>query len=111
MEIPKKLKDDIWDYCRANDITDIEGFTIKMIKDGFTVEKYGYKPNIPIKPKETIPTQNEPTKFEIPEPEVIDTNEVAVEALAQDLKKVENKPEKDIYGETPRGSFGSNLLD
>jgi hypothetical protein len=109
MEIPKQLKDDIWDYCRANDITDIEGFTIKMVKDGFTVEKYGYKPNIPVQPKKEVPTPTETPKTEVSEPLPLDP----VEEVVKELKKVEDKPapKKDIYGETPRGSFGSNLLD
>ena len=45
MEIPKKIKDEIWEYCRLNNITDVEGFTQKMLKQGFTVEKFGAVPN------------------------------------------------------------------
>ncbi len=44
MELPKELKDEIWDYCRANDITSIDEFTLKLIKQGFTIEKYGATP-------------------------------------------------------------------
>jgi hypothetical protein len=29
MKIPKKLKDEIWEYCRLNDITDIDAFILK----------------------------------------------------------------------------------
>lgn len=46
MEIPKQLKDEIWEYCRVNSITNIDEFTIKLLKQGFTVEKYGAVPNI-----------------------------------------------------------------
>jgi len=41
MEIPKDLKDKIWNYCRLNDITDINGFIIKTVKKGFDFEVYG----------------------------------------------------------------------
>ncbi len=44
MEIPKKFKDEIWNYCRLNDIPNIDEFILKMITQGFTVEKYGAAP-------------------------------------------------------------------
>lgn len=44
MEISKQLKDEIWDYCRANDISNIDEFMIKVLKQGFTIEKYGSTP-------------------------------------------------------------------
>jgi FKBP-type peptidyl-prolyl cis-trans isomerase (trigger factor) len=44
MEIPKELNNEIWDYCRLNNITAIDDFTIKLIKQGFTVEKFGATP-------------------------------------------------------------------
>jgi len=44
MELPKNLKDEIWDYCRANDITDIDEFIVGLVKTAFTIEKYGYSP-------------------------------------------------------------------
>jgi len=44
MKIPKKLKEEIWEYCRVNNISNIDEFTIKMIQQGFTVEKFGATP-------------------------------------------------------------------
>jgi hypothetical protein len=44
MELPKNLKNDIWDFCRANDITDIDTFIVGLVKTAFTIEKYGYSP-------------------------------------------------------------------
>ena len=46
MEIPSKIQDEIWDYCRANKITNIDEFTVNLIKQGFTVEKFGATPNV-----------------------------------------------------------------
>jgi hypothetical protein len=40
MKIPKKLKDEIWEYCRLNDITDIDAFILKSTN----IEKYGTTP-------------------------------------------------------------------
>jgi DNA repair exonuclease SbcCD ATPase subunit len=41
MELPKDLKDKIWDYCRLNEITDLNGFIVKTLKKGFDTEVYG----------------------------------------------------------------------
>ena len=41
MDLPKDLKDKIWDYCRLNDITDLNGFIVKTLKKGFDFEVYG----------------------------------------------------------------------
>tara|TARA_R110002020_G_scaffold74155_2_gene190021 strand:+ start:556 stop:1080 length:525 start_codon:yes stop_codon:yes gene_type:complete len=39
-----KVKDEIWNYCRVNDITNIEEFIDKMTIQGFNIEKYGPTP-------------------------------------------------------------------
>lgn len=44
MKISKKLKDEIWEYCRLNDISNVDEFTINMVQQGFTVEKFGATP-------------------------------------------------------------------
>ena len=46
MEIPNDLHNEIWDYCRANNITNIDEFTLKLLKQGFTSEKFGSTPMI-----------------------------------------------------------------
>lgn len=46
MEVPKELNTEIWDYCRLNNITNVDGFMIKLIKQGFTVEKFGATPTV-----------------------------------------------------------------
>jgi len=47
MEIPKDIKNEIWDYCRLNNITNVDQFMINALKNGFAVEKYGTSPIIP----------------------------------------------------------------
>lgn len=44
MIISDILKKEINEYCRVNNITNIEDFKIKLIKQGFTVEKFGATP-------------------------------------------------------------------
>jgi hypothetical protein len=45
LNIPKELKDDILNYCKINDISNVDDFIIKMIKQGHTIERYGAAPN------------------------------------------------------------------
>lgn len=52
MEIPNDLHNEIWDYCRANKITNIDEFTLKLLKQGFTSEKFGSTPMIKTVEKE-----------------------------------------------------------
>ena len=43
-EIPKQLKDEIREYCRLNNITNVDDFTITLLQQGFTAKKYGATP-------------------------------------------------------------------
>jgi hypothetical protein len=47
MEIPYELNEEITEYCRFNDIDDVQKFIIKMVRQGYTVEKYGTSPIVP----------------------------------------------------------------
>jgi len=76
MEIPKNINDDIWNYCRLNNITDINGFMLKMLMQGFNIEKYGSTPT-KITPPEII--EKEVIKYV--EKEVI--KEVPVEKIVE----------------------------
>lgn len=51
MEISKDLKNEIFDYCRLNDITNIDNFMLKLMKQGFTIEKFGSTPVTKIEEK------------------------------------------------------------
>lgn len=44
MDLPKQLSDEVWDFCRLNNITNIDEFKLKLFKQGFTSEKYGATP-------------------------------------------------------------------
>ena len=80
MELPKKLQDDIWDYCRLNKITVIDGFITKMVRQGYTVEKYGATPSERVVEK----------KVEVPVEVIVEKRvEVPVETIVE--KRVEVK--------------------
>jgi hypothetical protein len=115
MEIPKELKDEIWEYCRSNDILNVNDFMLRLVKQGFTIEKFGATPNSNVVEKivEKI--------VEVPvEKEVFITDDASMKKLTNDLNKVNDlnislesevarltkelaeekiKNKKDIYGE------------
>jgi len=101
MDIPKKLKDEIWDYCRSNDISGIDDFIQKMVKQGFNIEKYGTSPfNINKEPevieKEIIKEVEKIVEKRVEVPvEVI--KEVEVEKIVE--KKIEVPVEKIVEKE------------
>lgn len=86
MEIPKNLKDEIWEYCRLNDITDLNLFIINMLRQGYNVEKYGATPY----------SHKEP---EIIEKEVIKEVEKIVEVPVEVIKEI--VVEKEVIIEVP----------
>jgi hypothetical protein len=100
MEIPKELKNDIWDYCRNNNITNIDEFTLKLIKQGFTVEKFGATPiqktievekivekiiEVPVDKIIEVPVEK------IIEKEVVVTDNSQIKELADKVNELQNK--------------------
>jgi hypothetical protein len=102
MEISKELKDEIWDYCRVNNITNIDAFTMKILKQGFTVEKFGATPQtiekiVEVeKVVEKIVEKIVEVKVEVPtEKEVYITDDKQVKKLSEKITKLEG--ERDSY--------------
>ncbi len=109
MTLPKQLNDEIWDYCRVNNVTNIDDFTTKLVKQGFTVEKFGATPQnnerivekiveVPIEKvieKEVYVTNDEEVKKLTDKVSEL-TKEL--ESVKQELE-VERKKKRDIYGE------------
>jgi valyl-tRNA synthetase len=106
MEIPKILNNEIWDYCRINNITNIDDFTIKLVRQGFTVEKFGATPT-------TIEKVVEKIVEVVVEKEVLVTNdsesnilndkimelEKKLESVKKELEEEKKKNKTDLYGE------------
>jgi hypothetical protein len=98
MEIPKKFKDEIWEYCRINDIPNIDEFILKMITQGFTVERYGAAPTARERIVEKVvekivevPVDKIVEKIvEVPvEKEVYITDNSEIKNLAEQINKLE----------------------
>jgi hypothetical protein len=111
MKIPKKLKDEIWEYCRLNDITDIDAFTLKSTQQGFNIEKYGTTPfkvggkEPKVIEKEVVKVVTATTEVEIIkeipiEIEVIKEVEKIVEVTVSDNELIDNlNEEKNLLSE------------
>lgn len=126
MELPKDLKEEIWDYCRLNDITNIDEFTTKLVRQGFTVEKFGATPTTKVVekivekivevPVETIVERTIEVPINIVDTEleekiknyikdIEDSNAKLFEAtnlnsvLQKELDEEKAKKKRDIYGE------------
>lgn len=41
VELPEKIYDEIKEYCRVNNIDDVDKFIRKIVNQGFTTEKWG----------------------------------------------------------------------
>jgi SMC interacting uncharacterized protein involved in chromosome segregation len=76
MEIPKDLKDEIKKYCILNDITDLSAFMVRMLRQGYNIEKYG-----------TTPLTTNQGSVEVIEKEVI--KEIPIEVIREIEKIVE----------------------
>jgi hypothetical protein len=98
MEVPKKLKDEIWEYCRLNDISNIDEFIIKMIRQGYSVEKFGATPLGTTEVKEVekiVEVIREVPVEKIIEKEVFITDDIQITELTNKLSQLEE--EKRIF--------------
>tara|TARA_R110000824_G_C15192006_1_gene674847 strand:+ start:644 stop:1168 length:525 start_codon:yes stop_codon:yes gene_type:complete len=82
MELPKKILEEIEDFCKLNEIKDKNKFILSILQTGFNVEKYG-----------NAPWQLEVEK--IIEKEII--KEVPVEKIVEVEKEVIKEIEKKVY--------------
>jgi len=89
-KVSKKLLDEIDAYCKINEITDADKFLNDLIVNAFSVLKYGNKPDIEIKPKQTVKT--EPVE-DLPQPEIKQPDNT----ITVTNKRIENDKYNDIY--------------
>ena len=98
MEIPKNLKDEIWEYCRLNDISNIDEFIIKMIRQGYTIEKFGSTPlggNEVKEIEKIVEVIREVPVEKIIEKEIFITDDIQITELTNKLTQLEE--EKKIF--------------
>ena len=85
MKIPNKINNEIKEYCKINNISDVDAFIIEKISTGFNIEKYGNAPFI----KEVIVEKEVPieTIKEVIVEKII-TKEVKDTHLIEELEKL-----------------------
>lgn len=98
MDIPKELLDDIKQYCKSNDINDVDKYIIKILKQGHLVEKFGStpynkEPEIIIKEVIIEKIIKQPTKTK----KVVTKKKV--ELPKEKIIKIDSKDKSDLYGE------------
>lgn len=118
MEIPKNLKDEIWEYCRLNDISNIDEFIVKMVRQGYTVEKFGATPLGATEVKEVekiVEVIKEVPVEKIIEKEVFITDDIQITELTNKLTQLEE--EKRIFStktteiDTIREEFSTKTVE
>ena len=118
MEVPKKLKDEIWEYCRLNDISNIDEFIIKMIRQGYSIEKFGATPLGTTEVKEVekiVEVIREVPVEKIIEKEVFITDDIQITELTNKLTQLEE--EKRIFStktteiDTIREEFSTKTVE
>jgi len=86
----EKYKGEIWEYCRLNDISDIDAFVFQCFKQGYDIKKYGFLGNtvVEVKEVEVIKEVEKPIEV-IVEKEVI--KEIPVDRIIEKeiIKEVE----------------------
>lgn len=87
LEIPPALLKDIMVYCEANSIAEVNKFIVKMLRQGFTTEKFGRVPQFENKEPRVIP--------EVPVKEI----EPIPESIPVTPKKEIKKNTNDLYDE------------
>ena len=86
IEIKPKLYKDITEYCKLNNITDINAFIEECIRESFTAKKYGVKPS----------TKSVPEVKETPLETKVDESQSVVEAPVI-KKSIKDRDDYSIY--------------
>ena len=104
MEIPKELLEDIKQYCKVNNIVDVDKYIVKIIRQGHLIEKFGStpfnkEPEVIIKEVIVEKTKKQPTKSK-----KVETKKKEVTPKEKSVKidknvKIDNKDKTDLYGE------------
>lgn len=102
MEIPKELNNEIWEYCRVNNITNIDEFILNLLKQGFTSEKFGSTPVTKTIEVEKIVEKIVEVPINIVDTEMSEKYKQLMfenESLKKELANEKQKNKKDLYGE------------
>jgi chromosome segregation ATPase len=88
MDIPKKILEEIEEFCKLNEIKDKEKFMLSIFQTGFNVEKYG---NAPWKQEIEKIVEKEVVKEIVVEKEIFVTDDEKVNALGKELNNLKDE--------------------
>jgi|TARA_R110002020_G_scaffold190204_1_gene389677 hypothetical protein len=99
--IPKELKEDVMEFCKLNDIEEIDSLLLGCLKGGFAIEKYG---NTPVKPgviEKEVEKEVEKIiekRVEVPVEKIVEiVVEVPVEKIVEIEKLVTDEKEMEVH--------------
>lgn len=90
------LDDEFLEYCRLNNIEDVEKLARETFKRGFTILKYGETPSIDVK---LLRELKEKARHEIDTPGHPDYGKPIYTFTEEELKKIEKVEKNDLYAE------------
>jgi hypothetical protein len=90
IEIKDDLFDEINEYCKVNNIENVQKFIEKLVRKSFTIEKFGEKPSIVV----TEPPKIEPKVEKVVEEPILEVKKEV--KVTPKIKKIKNP---DLYGE------------
>lgn len=96
------LDDDFIQYCKLNNIENVEKLAKETFKRGFDILKYGEIPKIMPEKVIVVPPVMIKENKSTPEPSkevIIDTQKDSVVVTQPDPKSVPTPPQKDLYDE------------
>lgn len=91
------LDKEFLDYCKLNNIEDIEGTAKKVFNNGFTILKYGANPSLYSPKKQPISRPIEPTEVVIIDP--IKVTYESTNIPPQNPIKLISKGKEELYNE------------
>lgn len=111
MTIPKELNNEIWEFCRVNNITNIDEFTLTILKKGFVAEKFGSTPlvqkivekivEVPVEKIVEVPINIVDKDLEERYNKMVLEKEKLLQTISSLEKELNNeKNKKDLYGES-----------
>jgi predicted RNase H-like nuclease (RuvC/YqgF family) len=109
LTIPKNLETDINQYCKVNNITDIDNYVVDMLQRGHNIEKYGNSPNNTVTEKVVekivekiieVPVSSDNPELTNKINDLISENNHLRDTISELNKIIDNlKNKKDLYGE------------
>lgn len=97
IKLPSKIENEITEYCRANQIDDINEFYLKLLKKGFDLEKWGdINYTEPVEVKTEIKEVKLIKEKDIPKVVMVAAPKIKVPKV---IKEIDTQNNNDIYGD------------